>query len=129
MIFSTQQEELCESLGVAFTDIDSNGLFNTAQIKRWLNMAKDKATDKGLLKPTAGYYWRMFVSGVGYYGEQGFDVACNGIDLAVDRYNDPKRKWNDPASLIVGGLAITLASYISYKLYQRITRKKHHKDD
>lgn len=43
MIFSLQQEELCESLGVAFADIDSNGLFDSAQIKRWLNMAKDKA--------------------------------------------------------------------------------------
>ena len=43
MEFSIQQEELCESLGVAFADIDNNGLFDTAQIKRWLNMGKNRA--------------------------------------------------------------------------------------
>jgi hypothetical protein len=43
MTFTLLQEELCGRLGVAFADIDNNGLFDSTKIKRWLNMAKDRA--------------------------------------------------------------------------------------
>lgn len=43
MEFSVMQTEVCDELGISYTDIATNKLFSLTKIKRWLNMGKNWA--------------------------------------------------------------------------------------
>ena len=63
MILDTLLKELSSRLGIDYTDIDNNDLFNLEELKRWINFGKDEAVARHIWPFTEGRREITSVSG------------------------------------------------------------------